>query len=154
MKQWWWWRWWLRPSPNYMTTNQMTSHWSYGAPPIESVRRWGRGWSLSPCVSSSSHGFSRNLRHHSVRSCSSFVRTWGRGRYRRGCGLQMCDASSAATWAWSTSARELVAAAAARAAFIVVELPSSCPLSSEDDVPLILWSTSYRECSTVGEGMI
>jgi hypothetical protein len=47
-----------------------------------------------------------------------------------------------------------VAAAAARAVFIVVELPSSCPLSSKDDVLLILWSTSDRECSTVGEGMI
>jgi hypothetical protein len=35
-----------------------------------------------------------------------------------------------------------VAAPAARAAFNVVELPSSCPLSSEDDVPLILGTSS------------
>jgi hypothetical protein len=43
-----------------------------------------------------------------------------------------------------------VAAAAAKAAFIVVELPSSCP----HDVPLILWSISDRKCSTVGAVMI
>jgi hypothetical protein len=42
-----------------------------------------------------------------------------------------------------------VAAAAARAVFIVVELPSSCPLSSEDKVPLILWSVSDKETSII-----
>ena len=35
-----------------------------------------------------------------------------------------------------------VAALAAQAAFNVVDFPSSCPLSSEDDVPLILGTSS------------